>query len=152
MRCISNIVLSVFCILLPLVSGAQDVHDMLEKIRKEAGTSCVTVVYRFSASVDDVRIEDKGMIEAQDGLWHLKGEALEIYTDARATWILDNSSREAVVEPLWSASDLEQFYSSAAASGNGVDVEIVSFTTSEKKPETYYTPSFSKEWVVTDLR
>ena len=85
---------------------------------QDADKSCVTVMYEFSAMVDKVQVEDSGIIEIQDGMWHLKGEAYEIFTDAQTTWVLDPESKEAIAEPAWTMDDLESFYSSAvSASG-----------------------------------
>lgn len=132
-------------------SDARDVREMLAGVAEKAKTGCVTLKYAFSTS-GDVEIEDDGFVEAQDELWHLKGDGLEIFTDSSATWFIDNASMEVIVEPAWSYADLERFYESVMAKGAVMDIDIVSESVSDKKPVSYFTPSFGPEWVITDLR
>lgn len=152
MRLLCNIVMSAACLLHPYVAVAQDFRDILSKAMQDSGHSCVTVAYEFSTVVDEVRFEDRGVIELQDGMWHLKGDSLEIYTDGQATWVLDPDSMEAIVEPAWTMDDLEGFYDSAVSASVDTDIVVLSTETSEKKPVLHFTPSFSEEWIVTDLR
>ena len=152
MRLLCNIIISATCLLLPCVAGARGFHDKLSKAMQDADKSCVTVAYEFSTMVDKVRFEDSGIIEIQDCMWHLKGDAYEIYTDAETTWVLDHDSKEAIAEPAWTMEDLESFYTSAVSASGDLDIGITSTQVSEKKPASYFTPSFSKEWIVTDLR
>ena len=118
----------------------------------QSDTDCVVVEYSFSASVGDDSVKDKGVAEAQDGMWCLKGMTLEIYTDGKATWILYPEVKEAIVEPLWSLDDLKSFYESAQSAGNEVDIQVLSVVKTEKRPVSYFTPSLGDDWVLTDLR
>ena len=137
--------------MISISSGARDIREMLADVAEKAKTGCVTLKYTFSTS-GDVEIEDEGVVEAQDELWHLKGDGLEIFTDPSATWIIDNASMEDIVEPAWSYVDLERFYESVMEKGAVVDIDIVSESVSDKKPVSCFTPSFGPEWVITDLR
>ena len=133
--------------------SAQSFKAVVEEIVKHASESCVTVTYTFKASIDGVKLEDSGYVEAQDGLWHMKGESLEIYTDAEATWIISHDSMEAIAEPAWSYDDLAQFYDSAKAVGKDMTIQVVSKKTGEKKPVSSFSPpAFGPDWVVSDLR
>ena len=118
----------------------------------QSDTDCVVVEYTFSASVGDDSVKDKGIAEAQDGMWCLKGMTLEIYTDGKATWILYPEVKEAIVEPLWSLDDLKSFYESAQSAGNEVEIQVLSVVKTEKRPLSYFTPSLGDDWVLTDLR
>ena len=118
----------------------------------QSDTDCVVVEYTFSASVGDNSVKDKGIAEAQDGMWCLKGMTLEIYTDGKATWILYPEVKEAIVEPLWSLDDLKSFYESAQSAGNEVEIQVLSVVKTEKRPLSYFTPSLGDDWVLTDLR
>lgn len=147
-----NIFLSAVCFLLScVVTSAQDVKALMETI-SQSDTDCVVVEYSFSASVGDDSVKDKGVAEAQDGMWCLKGMTLEIYTDGKATWILYPEVKEAIVEPLWSLDDLKSFYESAQSAGNEVDIQVLSVVKTEKRPVSYFTPSLGDDWVLTDLR
>ena len=152
MRFLCKLAISASCLLLPYAAGAQGFRDKLSQAMQDADKSCVTVTYEFSAMVDKVQVEDSGIIEIQDGMWHLKGEAYEIFTDAQTTWVLDPESKEAIAEPAWTMDDLESFYSSAVSASGNPDIRILSTQVSEKKPASCFTPSFSKEWILTDLR
>lgn len=134
-----------------MTSGAQNLPEMLSGIAEKAESKCVTIGYRISVT-GEVIVEDEGLVEAQDELWHLKGGELEIFTDSSATWIVDNGSKEVIVEPAWSYADLGQFYESVVEKGTVMDIDIVSESVSDRKPVSYFTPSFGPEWVITDLR
>ena len=131
---------------------AQDIKTMLDKVQADALESFVTLEYSAEISGSEGDVADKGVIEAQDKMWHLKGSLLEIYTDASGTWILDNSSKEAYVEPAWTYNDLLTFYESVAAAGSSLTAKVLKTTLSEKKPASVFTPTLSSDWVITDLR
>ena len=151
MKSLYNIILMMLLSVSSL--SAQSFKAVVEEILKHSSESCVTVSYTFKASIDGVRIDDAGYVEAQDGLWHMKGESLEIYTDAEATWIISSDSKEAIAEPAWSYDDLAQFYDSAKALGKDMVIEVVSKKIGEKKSVTSFSPpSFGSDWIVTDLR
>lgn len=134
------------------VLSAQTPDAILGQIRKHAAESCVTVTYSIDASSDEGVLADRGVVTAQDDMWHLKGKALEMYTDGTSTWVLDMKSKEAVVEPAWTYDDLERFYDSVLAAGADVDIKMLSVSISEKKDPESFRPSFSSDWIVTDLR
>ena len=143
---------AVIMLLQSAVSDAQDLRVVLADIMQRADSSCVTITYAFATSAGDADISDEGFVEAQDQMWHLKGQALEIYTDGTSTWIMDNDTKEAIVESGWSYDDLESFYSSAKKNGTDMKLRIVSEKVSARKPTSYFTPSFDSSWIVTDLR
>lgn len=132
--------------------SAQTVDRLVREVREAAADACVKVLYYFKADVEDVSISDKGFVEAQDNMWHLKGETYEVFTDGNATWVLDASSKEAVIEPAWTYDDLERFYESLQASGSVFDIVVDSKTESPKKPVSDFTPVLGAEWIITDLR
>lgn len=125
---------------------------MLEEVRRQASEAFVTVSYEAEVKGPEGNFSDKGVIEAQDDLWHLRGGAVEIYTDAQGTWIVDNSSKDVYIEPKWSYDDLITFYESLLSSGSDLRVRSISSSQSEKKPVAVFTPAFAPEWVITDLR
>lgn len=135
------------------ISFAQTPEKLVSEIRSAAEDSCVTIRYSMTATVDDAVIEDSGTVMAQDDLWHLKGETVEIYTSRDGTWILHMQAKEAIVEPQWTYDDLEAFYRTLlSSSGNVVNVRISSKELSEKKPVSSFVPVTGSDWVVTDLR
>ena len=146
---ISVIVLTSF---MSLSVYAQDIRTMLDKVKSDAQGVFVTVEYSAEINGAEGSVTDSGIVEAQDDMWHLRGSFLEIYTDAEGTWILDNSEKEAYIEPAWSYDDLFTFYESAAASGSALTAKVLKTTISEKQPSSVFTPSLSSDWVVTDLR
>ena len=136
-----------------VVASAQTPEKLVSEIRAAAEDSCVTFRYSMTATVDDAVIEDSGTVVAQDDLWHLKGETIEIYTSGDGTWILHMQAKEAIVEPQWTYDDLEAFYRTLlSSSGNVVNVRISSKELSEKKPASSFVPVTGNDWVVTDLR
>lgn len=131
---------------------AQTLEDVFANIQKAAQESFVKVEYTFYATVGQTVIDDKGYVEAQDGMWHLQGDTIEIYTSGDATWILDNGAREAVIEPAWTYEDLMNFYRSAASSGKAPEINAASVSAVQKKPASYFIPVLDDSWIVTDLR
>ena len=150
---IMNVILA---FVLPVLVGnlsAQTSDSLIEEVRSAAKDACITLTYSLNAKVDDVSIEDKGTVVAQDDLWYLKGKTIEIYTCPDGTWILHPESKEAMIEPKWTYDDLESFYTRlVSSSGNDVDVMILSKSLSEKKPASFFIPETGQDWVVTDLR
>ena len=146
----------ILAFVLPVLAGnlsAQTSDSLIEEVRSAAKDACITLTYSLNAKVDDVSIEDKGTVVAQDDLWYLKGKTIEIYTCPDGTWILHPESKEAMIEPKWTYDDLESFYGSlVSSSGNDVDVTILSRSRSEKKPVSFFIPETGQDWVVTDLR
>lgn len=152
MKVLNKISAIVLALMVSAVTYAQDIKAMLDKVQADALESFVTLEYSAEISGSEGAVKDKGVIEAQDNMWHLKGTLLEIYTDASGTWILDSSSKEAYVEPAWSYDDLLTFYESVAAAGSSLTAKVHKTTLSEKKPTSFFTPTLSSDWVITDLR
>lgn len=152
MRLLNYIAVFVLTLLSSVFADAQDIKAMLAQVHAEAKGAFVELEYAAEISGSDGDVKDRGVIEAQDDMWHLKGNLLEIYTDSSGTWILDSSAKEAYVEPAWSYEDLLTFYESVASSGSSLTAKVLKTTLSEKKPASTFTPTLSSEWVVTDLR
>ena len=152
MKLNNRIFLIVLTFFVSVTSYAQDVRTMLDKVQADAADAFVTLEYSAEINGSGGKVSDKGVIEAQDKMWHIKGTMLEIYTDAEGTWILDSSAKEAYVEPAWSYDDLLTFYESVAAAGSSLTAKVHKTTLSAKKPASVFTPSLSSDWVITDLR
>lgn len=152
MKGITTISAVVLSLILSVTAVAQDVEALLDSVRSRASESFVTVSYEMELEGPSGRFSDVGTIEAQDGLWHLKGGTMEIYTDSQGTWIADTSAKEAYIEPLWTYDDLKAFYDSVVSSGSVLNVWITSSDFSEKKHNSYFTPVFPSDWIITDLR
>lgn len=131
---------------------AQTPDKLVEEVRKAAAEACVTVTYSMTLKVDGVLIQDEGTVIAQDDMWCLKGQSMEIYTGSEGTWILHPESREAMVEPGWSYDDLEAFYLAASKSGEDLSIRILSKDFDDKRPVSQFVPVLGLDWIVTDLR
>ena len=146
-------ILSLAVFLMAVIASAQTPDRLVQEIRAAAENACVTLTYSIEANVDDVRIEDRGVVTAQDNLWCLKGETIEIYTSEDGTWVLYPESKEAIVEPKWTYDDLESFYRTIiSADDNAVRINVASKDLSEKRPVSFFSPQTGTDWVVTDLR
>lgn len=152
MKVLNKISAIVLTLMVSAVTYAQDIKTMLDKVQADALESFVTLEYSAEISGSEGDVADKGVIEAQDKMWHLKGSMLEIYTDASGTWILDSSAKEAYVEPAWTYDDLLTFYESVAAAGSELTVKVLKTALSEKRPASFFTPALSSDWILTDLR
>ena len=134
-------------------ASAQTPDKLVSDVRKAAQDACVVIEYALSAKVDDADISDWGTVVAQDDLWYLKGQAIEIYTSADGTWIMHMEAKEAIVEPKWTYADMESFYRSILSNaGNDVKVEVKSKVLTEKNQPDYFVPKIESDWIVTDLR
>ena len=78
------------------IASAQVNDRLIEEIIAAASDACVTMTYSLDAKVDEAKVCDSGTVVAQDDLWYLKGETLEIYTCQDGTWILYPESRDTV--------------------------------------------------------
>jgi hypothetical protein len=92
------------------IASAQVNDRLIEEIIAAASDACVTMTYSLDAKVNEVKVCDRGTVVAQDDLWCLKGDTLEIYTCQDGTWILYPESREAMIEPRWTYDDLKAAY------------------------------------------
>lgn len=135
------------------IASAQTPYELVQEIKDAAADACVSAVYSLNAKVDDALIKDKGTVVAQDDIWVLKGQSIEIHTCADGTWILHPESKEAMIEPKWSYGDLESFYRTlSSASSNVISISLMSKDLTEKKPISFYDPQIGYDWIVTDLR
>ncbi len=152
MKSVRSISSAVLSLTISVTAFAQDIRSMLDDVRRQAAEALVTVTYTAEVEGPEGVFRDEGMIEAQDGLWHLSGSMVEIFTDAEGTWIVDASAKEVYIEPKWTYDDLLTFYESFVSAGSSLKFDVVSSTCSPKKSESLFTPRFTPEWVVTDLR
>ena len=152
MRIFKIISIIVLALTMSGLSYAQDLNAMLKMVQEDASGAFVTLEYIVEIEGEDDVFKDKGVIEAQDNMWHLKGTLLEMYTDADGTWVLDNEAKEAYVEPAWSYDDLRTFYTSVVSAGSTLKVRSLDTVLSDKKPTDCFTPVLSEDWLVTDLR
>lgn len=148
----TRIILSLMCLILGVSASAQKPEDLIAELRKAAADAHVVVEYSFSAFDGGVIVEDSGVVEAQDGMWVLKGRRIEIHTADGVTWILDKDSKEAVVEPAWTYDDLVNFHNSAISSGHAPEIKVHKMTSLPLKETSYFIPALGSDWVVTDLR
>ena len=134
-------------------ASAQLPSGLIAKVKAAAADECITVTYSIDAKVDGASMRDAGTIVAQGAMWRLKGETYEIYTSKEGTWILHVESKEAMAEPAWTYDDLEKFYDNLlSAAENEINLDNVSWTTSETRPASFFVPELGSDWVVTDLR
>lgn len=142
--------------ILPFITAgrmsAQDIDSLLDKVREVSASAFVTVEYEAQVTSDGTVTGDKGIIEAQGDMWHLKGSLIELYTDTGATWVVDRDGKEAYVEPAWTYDDLKSFYQAVLSQGAELNVEILSLTPSACRPVSFFTPELSSDWIITDLR
>ena len=148
-KVISSIVLA---LTMSVLAYGQDIDSMLTKVQEDASNAFVSLEYSAEIAGADGTVKDKGTIEAQDKMWHLKGTLLEIYTDADGTWILDDDAKEAYIEPAWSYDDLRTFYAYVVSAGSMLKVKSLNTVLSEKRPAEFFTPILDDGWVITDLR
>lgn len=149
---LKNIIHILFALLLPCCLSAQTPQELAALLRNCPADSCLRVEYRMTALHGGSEVSDAGYVETQDGLWLLKGKGLEMYTDGKGTWIADTASKEVMVEPVWTYEDLENFYKAFLSQGGTLDLKIVSVICLQKRHVSAFTPSFSSDWIVTDLR
>ena len=146
-------IISAALLLSAVSASAQTPDKLVDDVMKAAQDACVVIEYALSAKVDDADISDWGTVVAQDDLWYLKGQAIEIYTSEDGTWIMHVEAKEAIVEPKWTYADMESFYRSILSNaGNDVKVEVKSKVLKEKNQTSCFVPKIDSDWIVTDLR
>lgn len=147
-----NVAYLLLAFFLPFSLSAQKPQELTAILESCPQDSCVRVEFSITALQGDSEVSDAGYVEIQDGLWVMKARGLEMYTDGSGTWIVDPSSKEVLIEPVWTYADLENFYKAFVSQGGRMDLKILSRTCSQKKPDSSFTPSFDSSWIITDLR
>lgn len=168
--------MSVIAILLSFLLTAFFQPSLVDSLRQKAAYECVKVDYEFESTVSGVRAVGNGTVEIQGNSYHMSGNGIEIYCDGSSTWLVDEVSREVVIEaadskdagylanPLMLLLNIENTASSYRVDGNVIHLELSDGTVLEieirdmlqlekKKPEAFRPPAeFTSDWIITDLR
>lgn len=142
----------IVAVFLPCCLWGQAPQELVSLLESCPEDSCMRVEYAITALQGEDKISDTGYVEIQDGLWMLKGQGLEMYMDAKGTWIADPASKEVLIEPAWTYADLENFYKTFLSRGGRMELKVISRNCFPKKPLSCFTPSFGSAWIITDLR
>jgi hypothetical protein len=86
-------------LLLPSVAYAQG-DSLLAKFYKSTEESCVEFEYKYSVRISGVNQVGSGVLVAQERIWKLVGNGLEMYFDGASQWIIDPAMKEVVIEPV----------------------------------------------------
>lgn len=148
----------------------------LDLLRQSAVTECVSVDYEFSTMVSGFKTVGNGTVQIQGNAYHMTGNGIEIYCDGSTTWLIDENSKEVLIEsadtkdagvlanPILLLMNLEESSITYKVQGDHIlltmpdrtelDIKIKNMVTlSSKKSEAFRPPiEFSGQWVVTDLR
>ncbi|MBQ6688212.1 MAG: outer membrane lipoprotein carrier protein LolA [Bacteroidales bacterium] len=79
-----------------LTAHAQNLIDtMYTKVME----SHVELVYSYSFRMSGVNNVGQGILSAQDDLWHVDGNGIQMWCDGSSMWVVDPSLKEVVIEP-----------------------------------------------------
>ena len=157
-------------LLVASAAAQQTQHAALERLRAAISDSCLTLKCTYSMYVSQTRVQGEAEVLLQGNAYAMRGNGIEVYCDGTRVWTLDQSLKEAYVEPVENAGVNALLDPSSSdivfdAAGNPVsasfimqdglkvDIKIISATKSKIKPEDAFRPQvdFGSDWIVTEL-
>lgn len=96
LRYLATILLAV----LPAVcTEAQDMSD-LEGLYAGFSSDCVALDCTYKIDADGVAVGGECQVEIQGDRYRMKGNGLEVICDSESVWVMDESVKEVVIEPV----------------------------------------------------
>ena len=150
--------------------------SVLDLFRNQTGTECVSIDYEFSIVLSGLKTTGGGTVVVQGNAYHMQGDGFEMFCDGNSTWMIDEVSKEVVIEsadsqdagllanPIILLMNLDEYGISYVVDGDKITLSLPDGTElvinvlkmteiSRKKPEAFRPPvEFSNDWIVTDLR
>ena len=103
-----------FVFILCLASVEAQDTGLLDKMYGNISSSCVEMEYSFSTRVSGVNTNGSGVLRAQDGMWSMQGNGVQMWCDGRSVWIVDPAQKEVVIETVAAESETEFMTNPAA--------------------------------------
>lgn len=88
------------------VTAFSQTPSPVEKLFEDFSRSCVCMGFTYSLDSDAAKVVGKGDLQVQGTSYHMTGNGLEVFSDGRSSWIIDDSAMEVVIEPAGIAEDL----------------------------------------------
>ena len=92
-------VLTILLILVPMLAASAQDQSLINRFYAGVSDSCLDISYSYSARVSGIMNNGQGHLYAQGFMWRVKGNGVEMYSDAKSLWIIDVSMKEVVIEP-----------------------------------------------------
>ena len=74
-------------------------ESLFDTFYQNVSSSCAEIVYSYVTRVSGINTNGQGTLLVQDGMWKVEGNGVQMYCDSAATWVVDPSSKEVVIEP-----------------------------------------------------
>ena len=87
-------------ILLSIVTAKAQNNDLLDKFISDISTSCAVIDYTYTARVSGIDNVGSGNLMSQGQMWKMVGNDIEMFCDGKVVWVVDPSSKEAIIEPM----------------------------------------------------
>ena len=88
------------------ISKAQDA-SLLNKLVDDLSKSCATIDYTYTARISGINNAGSGTLVSQGQMWNMVGNGVDMYCDGSALWVLDQASKEAIIEPVGDEQDTD---------------------------------------------
>ena len=75
-------------------------NDLLDKFISDISTSCAVIDYTYTARVSGIDNVGSGNLMSQGQMWKMVGNGIEMFCDGKVVWVVDPSSKEAIIEPM----------------------------------------------------
>lgn len=92
-----NLLLYVFLFASSMLSAQN--ATLLDMFYEGVSQSCTDLSYTYSVRISGINNVGQGTLSAQDLMWTMKGNGVEMYCDSASLWVLDPALKEAVIEP-----------------------------------------------------
>lgn len=72
---------------------------LLDQMCENTASSCIEISYSYSTEISGVNTLGGGIVKVQGRMWHMEGNGIEMWCDSTTVWIVDEESKEVVIEP-----------------------------------------------------
>lgn len=87
------------CCVAVLSALTADAQNLIDTMYAKVMESHVEMVYSYSVRVSGINTVGQGVLYAQDDLWHVDGNGIQMWCDGSSIWLVDPSLKEVVIEP-----------------------------------------------------
>ena len=71
----------------------------LEMLQDKFSAGAISIVAEYELNVQNMPVVGSSEVLVQKGMYHVKGNGLEVYCNGSSVWTIDDSSMEVVIEP-----------------------------------------------------
>lgn len=96
-------------VFLTLLSGRLSAQDaaLIAKLYETFSRNLVCLSVDYSIEMNGTLVKGKGDVRVQKDSYHMDGVGYDIYCDGKSVWIMDERSKEVIIEPVSNGLDAD---------------------------------------------